>query len=165
MASVTAKLRASSIVLAAGGTGGHLFPAFALAQELARRAIAVDLITDQRGDRYGAGIGAAQFNGRRDPQKEVTLIAREAIDAANNEFNLTIEHLDTRRNLLTERVPLNNLIGKSFLVGDVMLKGLEQRITFADQRIVETEKLLADADKSVANQAAQPGARAGAASP
>ena len=54
MASVTAKLRAPSIVLAAGGTGGHLFPAFALAQELARRAIAVDLVTDQRGDLDGA---------------------------------------------------------------------------------------------------------------
>ena len=55
---MTAKLRAPSIVLAAGGTGGHLFPAFALAQELARRAIAVELVTDQRGDRYGADFPA-----------------------------------------------------------------------------------------------------------
>jgi UDP-N-acetylglucosamine--N-acetylmuramyl-(pentapeptide) pyrophosphoryl-undecaprenol N-acetylglucosamine transferase len=42
-----------SVMLAAGGTGGHLFPAFALAQELARRGIPVDLVTDMRGDRYG----------------------------------------------------------------------------------------------------------------
>jgi len=34
------------------------------------------------GDRYGAGIGAAQFKGRRKPENEVTLIAREAIEAA-----------------------------------------------------------------------------------
>jgi len=79
-----------------------------------------------RGDRYGAGIGAAQFQGRRKPENEVTLIAREAIDAANDEFNYTIEHLDTRRNLLTEGVPLNELIGTTFRVGErVVLKGLE----------------------------------------
>jgi MOSC domain-containing protein YiiM len=78
-----------------------------------------------RGDRYGAGIGAAQFKGRRKPENEVTLIAREAIEAANDEFNYTIEHLDTRRNLLTDGVPLNDLVGKSFRVGEIVLKGLE----------------------------------------
>ena len=45
-------------MLAAGGTAGHLFPAFALAQELGRRGISVDLVTDMRGDRYGAGFPA-----------------------------------------------------------------------------------------------------------
>lgn len=43
-------------MLAAGGTGGHLFPAFALAQELVRRGIVVDLMTDSRADRYRAGF-------------------------------------------------------------------------------------------------------------
>jgi UDP-N-acetylglucosamine--N-acetylmuramyl-(pentapeptide) pyrophosphoryl-undecaprenol N-acetylglucosamine transferase len=37
-------------VLAAGGTGGHLLPAFALATELERRGHHVALITDARGD-------------------------------------------------------------------------------------------------------------------
>ena len=36
-------------VLAAGGTGGHLIPAFALASELERRGHHVALITDERG--------------------------------------------------------------------------------------------------------------------
>ncbi|QYU67638.1 glycosyltransferase [Leptolyngbya sp. 15MV] len=36
-------------VLAAGGTGGHLIPAFALAGELERRGHHVALITDRRG--------------------------------------------------------------------------------------------------------------------
>ncbi|OBX19080.1 undecaprenyldiphospho-muramoylpentapeptide beta-N-acetylglucosaminyltransferase [Erythrobacter sp. QSSC1-22B] len=37
-------------VLAAGGTGGHLLPAFALATELERRGHHVALITDERGE-------------------------------------------------------------------------------------------------------------------
>ncbi len=41
-----------SIVVAAGGTGGHLFPAFSLAEEMKRRGYEVDLITDMRGENY-----------------------------------------------------------------------------------------------------------------
>ncbi|PHR60550.1 MAG: undecaprenyldiphospho-muramoylpentapeptide beta-N-acetylglucosaminyltransferase [Robiginitomaculum sp.] len=38
------------IVLAAGGTGGHVFPAQALASELMARGVTVHLVTDQRGE-------------------------------------------------------------------------------------------------------------------
>jgi len=40
------------VVLAAGGTGGHMFPAAALAQALSRRGLAIALITDRRGGAF-----------------------------------------------------------------------------------------------------------------
>jgi UDP-N-acetylglucosamine--N-acetylmuramyl-(pentapeptide) pyrophosphoryl-undecaprenol N-acetylglucosamine transferase len=41
------------VFVAAGGTGGHLFPAEALAIALAQRGVSVDLVTDERASRYG----------------------------------------------------------------------------------------------------------------
>lgn len=41
------------VLVAAGGTGGHLFPAEALAAVLVQRGIAVHLATDRRAARYG----------------------------------------------------------------------------------------------------------------
>ncbi|MGH6968588.1 MAG: glycosyltransferase, partial [Stellaceae bacterium] len=40
------------IVLAAGGTGGHMFPAEALAGELVGRGVTVALVTDKRGQAF-----------------------------------------------------------------------------------------------------------------
>ena len=45
------------ILLAAGGTGGHMFPAQALAQELRARGRIVGLITDSRGLAYAPSFG------------------------------------------------------------------------------------------------------------
>lgn len=42
----------TTIVLSAGGTGGHLFPAQALAQELTRRGKTIVVMTDARGRQY-----------------------------------------------------------------------------------------------------------------
>ena len=42
----------STIVLATGGTGGHLFPAQALAAELTKRGRKIVVMTDARGTQY-----------------------------------------------------------------------------------------------------------------
>ncbi len=46
------------IFLCAGGTGGHLFPAEALAHELHARGHTVHLVTDERAGRYAGSFPA-----------------------------------------------------------------------------------------------------------
>lgn len=49
-----------TIVLSTGGTGGHIFPALKLSEELRSRGHRVILLTDQRGQKYQEG---ASFDG------------------------------------------------------------------------------------------------------
>ena len=46
------------VLLAAGGTGGHLFPAEALSRALAARGVAVELVTDSRALAYAGSFPA-----------------------------------------------------------------------------------------------------------
>ncbi|HEV7717522.1 MAG TPA: undecaprenyldiphospho-muramoylpentapeptide beta-N-acetylglucosaminyltransferase [Arsenicitalea sp.] len=52
----------STFVLMAGGTGGHLFPAMALAQELRRRGHIIHLMTDERVNGYGGDFPAREIH-------------------------------------------------------------------------------------------------------
>lgn len=51
-----------TIVLAAGGTGGHLFPAEALGHELRSRGYAVHLVTDSRAERFAGKFPADEIH-------------------------------------------------------------------------------------------------------
>ena len=51
----------TTIVLTAGGTGGHLFPAQALAAELIRRGRKIVVMTDARGKNYNAAFPGASI--------------------------------------------------------------------------------------------------------
>ncbi len=61
------------VLLAAGGTGGHLFPAEALSVALGQRGVRVHLATDARATRYGA-----QF-----PAEAIHVIASETVRGRN----------------------------------------------------------------------------------
>ncbi len=50
------------VLLCAGGTGGHLFPAEALAHELVGRGYEVHLATDERADRYAGKFPAKDIH-------------------------------------------------------------------------------------------------------
>lgn len=51
-----------TILLAAGGTGGHLFPAEALAHELTARGWTIHLATDERANRYAGRFPATAIH-------------------------------------------------------------------------------------------------------
>ena len=46
------------VVIAAGGTGGHMFPAEAFADEMRARGWSTALVTDERGKKYAANFPA-----------------------------------------------------------------------------------------------------------
>lgn len=56
---MASKSRAPYLLIAAGGTGGHMFPAQALAEAMIARGWRVRLSTDARGARYAGGFPAA----------------------------------------------------------------------------------------------------------
>ncbi len=72
------------ILIAAGGTGGHLFPAEALAVALAKRGVAVHLATDERALQYGKAFPAEAIH----PIPSATLKSRSPFALAGTVLTL-----------------------------------------------------------------------------
>jgi MOSC domain-containing protein YiiM len=75
------------------------------------------------GDRYA--IEAGKYSGTKIGKRAVTLMEREAVNGAVREYGIELTEQETRRNLITEGVPLNHLVGLEFRVGDVLLRGYD----------------------------------------
>jgi len=87
---------------------------------VAHQAIGVTPGLGLEGDRYALGTGKySDFPDIR----EVTLIEIETIEALNRDHDIDLPVQDHRRNLTTRDVPLNHLVGQTFWVGGVQLRG------------------------------------------
>ena len=75
------------------------------------------------GDRYFDGVGTFSPHPQK-PDFEITLIESEKIDSFAAESRLPFSAFDARRNIVTEGIDLNALVGKEFLIGAVRLRGI-----------------------------------------
>ncbi|SON56518.1 UDP-N-acetylglucosamine-N-acetylmuramyl-(pentapeptide) pyrophosphoryl-undecaprenol N-acetylglucosamine transferase [Hartmannibacter diazotrophicus] len=83
----------ATFLLAAGGTGGHLFPAEALALALTRRGHVVDLATDERVESYGKDFPARKVH----VVPSATFGSRSPVALAKSLFRLGAGYLKARR--------------------------------------------------------------------
>jgi len=74
-------------------------------------------------------VGDKRFSLSTKPQNQVTLIELEALEAAMAEAQsattMPLSPAVARRNIVTRGVALNHLVGKRFVVGTAVLRGIE----------------------------------------
>ena len=75
------------------------------------------------GDRYAKGNGTFSHHPQR-PDGELTLIQKEHLDAFSAATGITLSGQEARRNLVTVGVDLNALAGRSFKIGEVLIRGI-----------------------------------------
>lgn len=73
------------------------------------------------GDRYASGAG--RYSNDAKSGREVTLVEAEVLDALRAENGIELAPGATRRNVTTRGVRLNALVGRQFLIGDVLCEG------------------------------------------
>ena len=74
------------------------------------------------GDRYFRQVGT--YSDKPGPHREVTLIALEALEAVTRESGIALAPGKSRRNIVTRGVPLNDLVGQEFLLGQVRVRAV-----------------------------------------
>lgn len=77
------------------------------------------------GDRYYNGTGTFSEMLAGKSFKDLTLIEIEEIHQFNQRTGLNIAAKNFRRNIITQDIRLNDLVGKHFLIGDIKLHGIK----------------------------------------
>jgi len=77
------------------------------------------------GDRYYSETGKNRSSHNGQPDWELTLIESEVIDAFNRATGNRFHHSDFRRNLITEDIRLNDLVGKRFTINGLLCFGVQ----------------------------------------
>jgi MOSC domain-containing protein YiiM len=73
------------------------------------------------GDRYALKLGTFY---KPTPDRELTLIEAEAIEALGRDYHIELAAGEARRNIVTRNVALNHLVGKEFAIGEVRIRGI-----------------------------------------
>ena len=77
------------------------------------------------GDRYFSNTGKNRSNYKGQPDWEITLIESEVIEAFNQDTGNKFHESDFRRNIVTEGVRLNDLVGTNFNINGVSFFGVQ----------------------------------------
>ncbi|MDB4076663.1 MOSC domain-containing protein [Porticoccaceae bacterium] len=77
------------------------------------------------GDRYFTNTGKNRSNYKGQPDWEITLIESEVIEAFNQDTGNKFHESDFRRNLVTEGIRLNDLVGKTFKINGISFYGVQ----------------------------------------
>ena len=88
-------------------------------------------VVEVSGVRAVAGLGLEgdryyrrHASGDHDPENEITLVTLEGIEAAARDGGLELTPLDLRRNIVTQGIDLDGLIGSKVRVGEVEIEAL-----------------------------------------
>jgi MOSC domain-containing protein YiiM len=73
------------------------------------------------GDRYATRRG--HYSHLAHDDRQLTLIESEVLDAIRRETGITLTEQESRRNLITHGVPLNDLVGYFFHIGATVIYG------------------------------------------
>lgn len=76
------------------------------------------------GDRYFDAQGTFFKNERSRPDREITLIEQEALEALARDYSVELGPEESRRNIVTAGISLNHLVGREFMVGAARLHGI-----------------------------------------